>query len=90
MDKVPGLTEIETDRLAKLEVLEIRGFATADDIAHLDWLREKVDKRRIRQDGPAGTLWLSREGIRRLGKTVTILKMSGTPIRVLGEEEDED
>jgi hypothetical protein len=87
--KIPGLTKHETVRLAKLEVLELQGFATAEDMESLEWLRAKIDKKRVNHVEEEGTFWISRQGARMMGKTLSVLESSGTKFRYL-EESDED
>lgn len=88
MAKVPGLTRHESERLSKLEVIELRGFATPQDVAELEWLRKKIDRRKM--PSSEDRLVLTREAARQLGRdTVKALEQGSKKILYL-EDYDED
>ena len=87
--RVPGLTYSETERLAQCEARELRGKANAEDLAELNWLRDKIDKRKVQRMDEDGTLWISRAGARLMKDQIAALEQAGQKIRYL-EETDED
>ena len=89
--KVPGLTLDETERLAKYEVLVMRGLATHEDLKHYNWLRAKIDKRKVPFEDDDDTVWLTREGAQQLGRdTIRAFEQSGQEVRYLEDIDDED